>query len=195
MSEKRMADAYEVESAFYINGKEIVFGSDEKAELKYMVGFCSINPIFGFEQYHNCIGTDSYAEAMQEFGQRIHAEAEKALEAQKQRGIYEMLTIDDCIPGSRSGVYEGELIVVRAEILQRDKRTADYQLHRATGGNGCNPHSHGQSVYSVNIYDGREMRYDRTDVLGIIKPERVPDWAKERIRQMEQKKHRHEPER
>ena len=115
MSEKRMADAYEIEFAFYI-----VFGADENAELKYMVGFCSINPIFGFEQYHNCIGTASYAEAMQEFGQRIHAEAEKALEAQKQRGIYETLTIDDCIPGSRSGAYEGELIVVRADILQRD---------------------------------------------------------------------------
>ena len=46
--EVRMADTYEIETAFYLNGKEIVFGVDKKAELSYMVAFCSINPIFGF---------------------------------------------------------------------------------------------------------------------------------------------------
>ena len=193
--EPRMADTYEIESAFFINGKEIVFGADEKAELKYMVGFCSINPIFGFEQYHDCIATPSYAEAMQEFGQRIKEEAEKALEIQKGRGIYETLTIDDCIPGSRNGDYEGELVVIRADLLQRDKQTADYQLCRAVGGFGCKACAGGRAVYCRTVYDDREMRYDRTDVLGIIRPERVPDWASERIAQMEQKKQRHEPER
>ena len=190
-----MADTYEIESAFYINGKEIVFGADEKAGLKYMVGYCTLNPVFGFEQYHNCIGTNSYAEAMQEYSDRIRKEAELSLAEQEKRGIYITFTEDECILGSRYGNYEGQLIVIRADVLQRDKNTADYQLCRATGGNGCNPDSHGQSVYAVNIYDGREMRYDRTDVLGIIKPEHIPDWAKERIQQMEQKKQRHEPER
>jgi len=190
-----MADTYEIESSFIINGKEIVFGADEKADLKYMVGFCSINPIFGFEHYHDCIGTASYAEAMQEFGQRIKEESEKALEIQKERGIYETLTLDDCIPGSRSGDYEGEIVVIRADLLQRDKQTADYQLCRAMGGFGCKAGAGGRAVYCRTIYDNREVRYDRTDVLGIIKPERIPDWAKERIAQMEQKKQRHEPER
>lgn len=194
-TEKRMADTYEIESSFYINGKEIVFGADEKSELKYMVGFCSINPIFGFEYYHDCIATPSYAEAMQEFGQRIHSQAEKALETQKERGIFETLTMDDCIPGSRSGDYDGELVVIRADLLQRDKQTADYQLCRATGGFGCKAGAGGRAVYCRTVYDNREMRYDRTDVLGVIKPERVPDWAKERLQQMEQKKQRHEPER
>ena len=194
-TEKRMADNYKIESAFYINGREIVFGAYEQAELKYMVGCCTVNPVFGFEQYHDCIAASDYAEAIREFGQRIKEEAEKALETQKERGIFETLTIDDCIPDSSHENYEGQLIVIRAGVLQRDKRTADYQLCRATGGFGCNPNSFGQSVYAVNIYDGREMRYDRVDVLGVIKPECVPDWAKERIRQMEQKKHRHEPER
>ena len=195
INEKRMADNYEIESAFYINGREIVFGTDEKAELKYMVGFCTVNPVFGFEQYHNCIGTNSYAEAMQEYAERIHLEAALSMEQQEKRGIHVTFTEDECIPGSRHENYEGQLIVIRADILQRDRRTADYQLCRATGGNGCNPNSHGQSVYAVNIYDGRDMRYDRSDVLGIIKPEHIPDWAKERLQQMEQKKHRHEPER
>jgi len=195
MEEKRMVDTYEIESSFYINGKEIVFGANEKADFKYMIGFCSISPLFGFEEYHSCVGTNNYAEAMREYAERIRKEAELSLTEQRKRGIYVTYTPDECIPGSESENYEGQLIVIRADILQRDKRTVDYQLCRATGGNGCNPNSRGQSIYAVNIYDGREMRYDRTDVLGIIKPEYVPVWAKERIRQIEQKKHRHEPER
>lgn len=185
-NEPRMADTYEIETSLYLNGKEIVFGIDEKAELRYMVGFCSINPIFGFEQYHDCIGTNSYAEAMQEFGQRINAEAELALETQKERGFFDTLTLDDCIPGSRNGEYEGELVVICADILQRDKQTADYQLCRATGGFGCRAGAGGRAVFCQTVYDNREMRYDRTDVLGIIKPERIPDWAKERIAERQQ---------
>ena len=186
--EVRMADTYEIETAFYLNGKEIVFGVDKKAELSYMVAFCSINPIFGFEQYYNCIVTNSYAEAMQEFGQRINAEAELALETQKERGIFDTLTIDDCIPGSRNGDYEGELVVIRADILQRDKQTADYQLCRATVGFGCKASAGGRAVFCQTVFDNREMRYDRTDILGVIKPERIPNWAKERIAVREQNK-------
>lgn len=63
---------------------------------------------------------------MQEFGQRINAEAELALETKKERRIFDTLTIDDCILGSRNGDYEGKLVVIRADILQRDKQTADY---------------------------------------------------------------------
>lgn len=182
---KRMAGDYEIESAFFINGKEVVFGVDDGAELPYMVGFCSINPIFGLEQYYGCMSTASYAQAMQELAVRIQTEAEKSLARAEERGIREAFTAEDCIPDSQTEQYVGRLIVIRAEILQRDKRTADYQLCRATGGNGCNPKARGQSVYAVAIYDGRKVRYDRADVLGIIKPERIPDWAKARIRQME----------
>ena len=187
-NEPRMADTYEIETSFYLNGKEIVFGADEKAELRYMVGFCSINPIFGFEQYHDCIGTNNYAEAMQEFGQRIKAEAELALETQRERGIFDTLTIDDCIPDSRNGDYEGKLVVIRADILQRDKQTADYQLCRATVGFGCKASAGGRAVFCQTVFDNREMRYDRTDVVGVIKPERIPNWAKERIAVREQNK-------
>lgn len=185
-NEPRMADTYEIETSFYLNGKEIVFGADEKAELRYLVGFCTMNPIFGFEQYHDCIGTNSYAEAMQEFGQRIRDEAEIALAQQKERDVFDTLTLEDCIPGSRSGEYEGELVVIRPDILQRDKQTADYQLCYATGGFGCRAGAGGRAVFCRTVYDNREMRYDRTDVLGIIKPERVPDWAKERITERQQ---------
>lgn len=39
------------------------------------------------------------------------------------------------------------------------------------------------------MYDNREMRYDREDILGVIKPERIPGWAKARLLE-EQKRNR-----
>ena len=190
-----MADNYEIEAALFINGKEIVFGADEKSALKYMVGFCTLAPFFGYEQYYDCIGTGTYAEAMREFGQRIQTEAELALAKQKERGITDTLTYDDCIPDSQYGNYEGQLVVIRPDILQRDKQTADYQLCRALSGFGCDPSAGGRAVFCRTIYDERSMRYDRTDVLGIIKPERIPAWAQERIEQTKQAKQRQAPER
>lgn len=38
------------------------------------------------------------------------------------------------------------------------------------------------------MYDNREMRYNREDILGVIKPERIPNWAKERLVEEQKKK-------
>ena len=186
--EKRMADSYEIEFALMVNGKEIVFGTDEKTALRYMVGFCSLDPIFGIEHYHNCIATGSYAEALKEIGERVRTEAEKSFSIQQERGIFETLSYDDCIPGSEHEHYAGRLIVVRSEILQKDKQTADYQLCRAESGFGCSGSARGRAVYVRTVYDNREMRYDREDILGVIKPERIPGWAKARLLEEQKKK-------
>lgn len=187
-TEKRIVENYEIEAAFYINGKEIVFGADESAELAYFVADCSRNNPFGIEEYKHCIGTANYAEAMQEFGQRIHDEAQKSMERIAERGDMRRLTINDCIPGSKNGDYENQLIVIRPDILQRDKQSADYQLCLAVGGFGCRADASGRAVFVRTVYDGRELRYELPDVLGVIKPERIPDWVKERISNIEQHK-------
>ena len=38
----------------------------------------------------------------------------------------------------------------------------------------------GSAVFCKNLYDGKNTRYERMDVLGEVKPERMPDWAKEK---------------
>lgn len=179
--DQRMAGSYAIQSAFFINGKEIVFGIDDNEKEPYLVAHCKYDNPFGVPEYYNCVVSDKYADAMQEFGIRISQEAELSLETERQRGISNTLTQDDCIPGSRNGDYEGELIVIRPAVLQRDRRTADHQLCRAEGGFGCKANSRGQAVYVKNIFDGRSMRYERNDVLGVIRPDRIPGWAKERL--------------
>lgn len=132
-----MADSYEVVSAFYINGKEIVFGIDDNKDFSYLVSDCSFNEVFG-RYYSNAISYNSYLEALSEFTTRVSTEVEKAVSIAHELGIADTLTIDDCVEDSRLGNYEGEVVVINSKVLQRDKRTADYQLGIATGGFGCN---------------------------------------------------------
>ncbi len=179
--DQRMAGSYAVRSAFFINGKEIVFGIDDKEKEPYLVAHCKYDNPFGVPEYYNCVVSDDYAEAMQTLGRRISQEAEMSLENTMRRGVSNTLTAEDCIPGSGSGDFEGELVVIRPDCLQRDRRTADYQLCLAEGGFGCRANANGRAVYVKTIFDGRALRYERNDVLGIIRPDRIPDWTKERL--------------
>ncbi len=179
--DQRMAGSYAIRSAFFINGKEIVFGIDDQEKKPYLVAHCKYDNPFGTPDYYNCAVSDNYAEAMQTLGRRITQEAELSLETAMWRGISNTLTAEDCIPDSRSGDFEGELIVIRPDCLQRDRRTADYQLCRAVDGFGCRANACGQAVYVKTVFDGRSLRYERSDVLGVIRPDRIPNWAKEQL--------------
>ncbi len=87
-------------------------------------------------------------------------------------------------------------MVIDSKCLQRDKRSARYQLVLAFGGFGCNKNSNGRAVLVKNIYSGESMRYDRQDVLGVISPEKMPEWTKEKLRHIaEKQKNRQQPER
>lgn len=39
----------------------------------------------------------------------------------------------------------------------------------------------GQAVFGTCLADGKHARWERYDVLGEIKPEKMPDWAKEAL--------------
>ena len=39
----------------------------------------------------------------------------------------------------------------------------------------------GQAVFGTSLADGKHARWERCDVLGEIKPEKMPEWAKEAL--------------
>ena len=69
-----------------------------------------------------------------------------------------------------------------------DYRTADCQLGFAQGGFGCTPGARGRAVYFEELYSGERCRWDASDILGVANPEKIPDWAKEKLREYEQKR-------
>ncbi len=172
MEEKRFADTFEIVSAFYINGKEIVFGIDEKKDYPYLVA--DSHDFLTGKLYDESYNYDNYLEALESFTTRLNSELDIAKTIQKESGITDVLSQKDCIKNSNYENYTNEVLVIDPLCLQPDKRTAAYQLVLAVGGFGCNKDSSGSGVMVRNIYNGKTMRFERQDVLGIIKPDKMP---------------------
>ena len=64
-----------------------------------------------------------------------------------------------------------------------------------TGGFGASANSRGSAVFCTNLHTGKSTRYERMDVMGEIKPECMPEWAKEKAQELAHKKRNKDKER
>lgn len=80
--------------------------------------------------------------------------------------------------------YEGKVLVMRPEVFQESYWEPKYQLWYAHDGFGCGPHAIGCSIRCTCLGDGEHTRWNRTDFIGPIKEEFLPDWAKEQAEQL-----------
>lgn len=53
-----------------------------------------------------------------------------------------------------------------------------------TGGFGSNPNPSGRAVFVVSLVDGEQTRWNRSDILGIAKPEILTDHARLQLSQI-----------
>jgi len=179
MADKRMAGTYEIIQALHIGEREIVFGIDENStDSKYMCGYCVNNGLF--ESYEECIGGDNYVEIVKLFAERVQEQAD-LLQAINQTATIPMETITakQCYPDEYKQSIDGKVVAIKASSLRPEYQTADRQIVLVKGGFGANANSRGRAVYTINLYTGKESRWDRADILGEIKE--LPDWAKERL--------------
>lgn len=185
--QKRMVGDYTVLCAVNIGEKEIVLASDEKntAGEKYLCGFLETNELF--QRCTECMVSDDYMEIARLFGNRVANEAELFQEQLKKLDVpVTVLTEQDCIPDHYSKDINGKIIVINPQILKPEYQRADRQLYLVTGGFGASANSRGSAVFCKNLHTGEHTRYERMDVLGEIKPDCLPDWAKEKLCEMEQ---------
>ncbi|MBR5947392.1 MAG: DUF3849 domain-containing protein [Clostridia bacterium] len=81
--------------------------------------------------------------------------------------------------------YTGKLLIMRADSLKEEYRTPDFQLFFAKGGFGCREDTLGRKVFGAFLKDGEETSFTRCDFIGVIKDEFIPDWAKEKLDEMQ----------
>lgn len=74
---------------------------------------------------------------------------------------------------------EGKVLVMKPVTLKESYWTQQNQLWLATGGFGCSPKASGRAVYATCLGDGEKTRWNRNDFVGVLKDERLPDWARE----------------
>ncbi len=80
---------------------------------------------------------------------------------------------------------EGKVVVISPKHLKEEYWAPENQLWLATGGFGCSPTASGRAVFAICLIDGDENRWDRGNVVGIIKDEYLPEWAREKLEEMQ----------
>lgn len=180
---KRMVETYEITQAIRIGDREILFGVDEKQELPYFCGFYRINAHVG--EYSECMAGDDYVEMMELFADRIKTQCEKVREEWAKVTVpREKITEQMCIPLSKCDNLKGKVMAVRPEVLRPEYRSAEHQLVYVRSGNGIRSNSFGTACYCTNLYDGENVRWERYDFQGEVKPENLPLWARERVEEV-----------
>lgn len=191
--EKRMLGNYEVVNSIYIGDKEVVFGVDKSDKYPFLVSYCDYHNPFGVPWATESVGCDDYLEAMQIFASRVQEQIEVVKEEQS-RFEFDMTPFakDDCIPDKRNESIVGKVVVINAELNRYEYQHSAYQLVLVDGGHGATG-GRGQAVFGTCLADGKRARWERYDVLGVIKPEKMPDWAKEAVAEIKKQEKAKKP--
>ena len=182
MEEKRMAGNYEVTTAFEIGTKEIIIGEDKTAapDERFVVANYENNGIF--ERYVDALVGGDYAEIVKIFAERVKNEAEKVIDEKSKISVdMTPITKDGCQVLKADDSIKNKVVVIRADVFKPEYQISTKQLQLCTGGFGAEPNSRGSACFCTNIYSGKESRFERSDVRRIIEKDDLPDWAKERL--------------
>lgn len=163
-----------------------------------MVCYCDYNNPLSAAWPTEGVASDDYLEAMQilltEYSHRLTAPKRNYPNSLDKT----VFTKEHCIPDDGMRNIVGKVVVINSEPKRYEYQHPAYQLVLADGGHGATG-GRGQAVFGTCLATGERARWERYDVLGEIKPECMPDWAKEalvKIKQQEkEKKQRNREER
>lgn len=79
--------------------------------------------------------------------------------------------------------FTGKVVALSPNVLKDEYKTPDDQLFYASVGNGCRPDAIGTKVFGHFLKDGEEAHFRRGSILGVVKIELLPDWAKAKLAQ------------
>ena len=187
--EKRMAGGYEITHAIHIGNTEIVMGENPKApeDERYMVADYKEKGILA--QYVNCCASDDFVELAEVFAERL-TEQIRQIKKQRDKTLCGKKPIDRnegaLLPLADD--IKGKVIVINADCLRPEYRSPINQLYLANSGNGTSMNARGTAVYCTNLYDKSDTRMERYDILGIMEPENLPEWAKKGLDEIQTKR-------
>jgi hypothetical protein len=181
-TEKRMIEGtgYTVKETFWINGKELLLAENLSAEDGMMYMVCQYIDYGFIAEYSQAVKCDDYLEALQDFSERIGTET-AAIKAERDALNLPatLFTAADCYPHSYSESIAGKVVAIKPEVFSPEFRRGDVQLVYAVHGFGVNADSRGSAIFCHHLNDGKHARFERHEVLGVVKE--LPDWAIESL--------------
>ena len=193
MNKKRMAGNYEIINAIHIGDKEIVLGVDmNNADGHYYyVADCERNEIF--ELFNNAVVGDNFIEIAEVYSDRLKEQIEKVKAENK--GYPDTIITADMCESKYDKNLEGEIIVIKADVLRPEYRAEAHQIVRCTGGHGARADARGNAVFCSYLASNKRTRFERYDVLGILKKEHYPKWLTEKLSREKSAKPKNDMER
>ena len=175
-TEKRMIENFTVLQSLSLGDRELVLGVNKDAALPYMTCYCSGSgsPAWPTE----VAASKDYLEALEVFADRIKHQI-REVRSELGRFPYDMdpFSAEDCLPLDWDSGVLGKVLVLRPESLRPEYQHGAYQLIHAQAGSG----RRGSPVFGTFLATGDKGRWKRADVLGEIRPERLPRWARRRL--------------
>ncbi len=169
-------DEYQEIQSLKIAGVTLFMGwNPNDSKRTYLI--CNKHSIDLGDYYTDAFASEDYLEIAQRYAERLSWQLDKARELREERGLpVQMLGAKHCRERGEEESLKGKVIILKAESLTPEYRTADCQLVIATGGFGCEPNARGRAVYVKELYSGKEFRMNIGDVLGIADFNTLPDW-------------------
>ena len=98
-----------------------------------------------------------------------------------------LFTAAHCVENSQNQDYTGKLLVLNPYILGSAYQTPERQLFLARDGWGCIPGAPRQTVFGRFLSEEKDQItfFNRSDFIGVLSAEYLPDWAKEKLAAME----------
>ena len=183
MDKKRMIENFEIIHSIQIGARELVVGVSP--ELEFMCCFCTQDDIA--EYYSEAMSSNDYLEIMELYADRLKGQIAAVQAQRKTLHIpLDMLGREHCFPLLDGDDITNKVVAVRPTSLRYEYQRADCQLILVTGGSGARSNPRGTAVYGVNVFTGRRSgRWRRGDILGEVRPECLPQWAKDHLRIIE----------
>lgn len=175
--------SYCIEQEINLSGTYYIFAVDDNNEYPYLVGNMKKDELL--ERYDNCVVSNDYLVALREWNIRVQKSIEQLQERNSAFKEKTVLGNGDVEPITNDTSLKNKVVVVKSDVFLREARESRKQLRFCVGGFGAEPNSRGRAVMCDSIYGDEKCRFDRNDILGIIKTDKIPDWAKNKIAQLQ----------
>ena len=129
------------------------------------------------------MSSSEYLEIMELYADRLKGQI-AAVQAQRNtlHIPLDMLGREHCFPLLDGDDIAKKVVAINPASLRYEYQRADCQLILVTGESGARSNPRGTAVYGINVFTGRRAsQWKRGDILGEVRPECLPQWAKDRL--------------
>lgn len=182
---------YEIKQALWVGNREVIMAERPKYGEgdKFLCGLYENNGVMG--RYMECMVSDDVMEIFDLYAHRILDQMQKVRETiSLPEGMDNDLILsgDDRVTADnyRQSIRD-KVVVIKPEAISPEYYAATSQLWLCTGGFGASASPRGRTCFCINLHNiERRENFYRGDIMGIMNPAHLPNWAKVGLKSIQQ---------